>query len=103
MSEPRAMAPASPLPWREGQIGNLRVYAADGQGERSGLVAETFARENTRYIVHACNLYPELVAALNAFLKKWPEVEKRINGAFALQQVRSGVAYDGPNLVAELD
>ena len=55
--------PATPLLWHsEGQ----RV---EGDGNPAGTVAETVAREqygakDAAYIVHACNAYPKLVAAL---------------------------------------
>lgn len=44
-----------------------------------------------------------LVAAVDAFLKKWPSVEERIGGVFSLQQVRTGVGYSGPTIGHEID
>lgn len=45
----------------------------------------------------------QLVASVEAFLTKWPDVEQRINGMFGLQFARSGVQYDGPNIGAEIE
>ena len=41
--------------------------------------------------------------AVEKFLKKWPEVETRINGEFGLQQARTGYCYSGPTIGHEID
>lgn len=58
--------PATPLPWdwmsndKEGGAG-IVVLRSDGQIEE---VAADATRADAAYIVHACNAYPRLVAAL---------------------------------------
>jgi hypothetical protein len=44
------MKPATPLPWHPMKVGGRQDYAADPQ--------------DARYIAHACNAYPKLVAEL---------------------------------------
>lgn len=41
--------------------------------------------------------------AVEAFLAKWPAVEKRVNGMFGLQFARSSVQYDGPTIGVEIE
>lgn len=64
------------LPWTEGIVGNPRIYATDGLGPLSGLVAEVAAcgdplvrRERLRFIVKAVNNHDKLVEALGKALK----------------------------------
>lgn len=68
MSAPK---PATALPWREKGMGlgstgaRMEIRsAADGTG-----VCEYLNSEDTAYIVHACNHYPQLVAALRDLLE----------------------------------
>ena len=53
--------PISVAPWRTGDAGRT-VFAAD----KPKVVAACRAKGDAAYIAHACNAYPELVAALRA-------------------------------------
>lgn len=57
---------ASPAPWREGVDGNLRVYAADGLGERSGPVAGFVRRADVTFIASARTDIPALCDEIEA-------------------------------------
>ena len=48
-------------------------------------------------------LRDQAMQLIQKFMDKWALVEPRINGVFALQYVRMGTQYDGPNLGEELD
>lgn len=59
------------LPWTEGIVGNPRIYATDGLGPLSGLVAEVAScgdplvrRERLSFIVKAVNAHDKLVDRL---------------------------------------
>jgi len=47
------LAKATPGPWRDGQIGNFRVYGPDGRGSDSGLLSTAFNRENATFIANS--------------------------------------------------
>lgn len=63
----------SPLPWTRGQLGNLRIYAADTHGPDSGVVAQVIvgphATTNAALIVRAVNSYAAMKEALKPFAK----------------------------------
>lgn len=52
--------------WREGRDGNLRVYAPDGQGEHSGLIAVVFKGHD---YVRLIALAPDLLEILRQAVK----------------------------------
>lgn len=41
--------------------------------------------------------------AIDAFLAKWPSVDKVISGMFSLQWARTGHQYSGPTIGPEID
>ena len=55
--------PATPLPWKYGELSES-VISLRGQLACSVDDCGADAAQNAAYIVHACNAYPELVAAL---------------------------------------
>lgn len=57
-------ARSSALPWREGHDGNLRIYAADGEEDRSGPLATVLRRADLSTIVALVNAAPHVEAAL---------------------------------------
>ena len=67
--------PATSLPWINGfAIDRANIYQDDGTGLDNTCKharADTF--QDADYIVHACNAYPELVAALRRFADRSDE------------------------------
>ena len=53
------MKPATPLPWQSAQY---ETFSNIVQGQKR--IGSSFKHQDAAYIVHACNAYPELVAAL---------------------------------------
>ncbi len=57
-------------PWRRGQTGNLRIYAPDGLGARSGPIAEVFtggdAPGTAAFIAAARTALPQALATIRA-------------------------------------
>lgn len=43
------------------------------------------------------------IEAIRAFMEKWPEVERIVNGYISLHFARTQVQYSGPSLAPELD
>ena len=86
----------APLPWTSTWAGE--VLDAHGLFR---IEADSVA--DAEFIVRACNSHDALVQALKAFLEKWPDVEKHVNGYIGLHFARTGVQYAGPNIAAELD
>lgn len=66
-------APATPLPWKpHGEPRYSSVREATTDGAPRCVVRAGGSKRNSQdadYIVHACNAYPELVAALRERLK----------------------------------
>ena len=69
------MKPATPLPWTISKYGQISENGADEPLSVAGGVSVpsgthnpqvVVAKQNAAFIVHACNAYPELVAALRA-------------------------------------
>lgn len=61
------MKPATALPWQVDD--DFHILAADGESiiaptECDAKLGECYTAEDAAYIVHACNRYPVLVAAL---------------------------------------
>ena len=69
MTTPTAK-PATPLPWEmtRDSYAVMRIWGADGYDvactKGDGSIPIKGRYDNAAYIVHACNAYPELVAAL---------------------------------------
>ena len=68
------MAPSTPLPWQVDD--DFRILDAAGESiiaptECDAMLGECYQAEDAAYIVHACNRYPELVAALRAIRQRW--------------------------------
>lgn len=105
--KPRYTPEHSPLPWRRGQAGNLRIYAADGMGSDSGSIAEIYSHSercsaNIEFIVRAVNAHEGLIEALESYEKailaltdkqlidNQPLMGAVVNGRAALAQAKGG-------------
>ena len=80
------MKPATPLPWTISKYGQISENGADEPLSVAGGVSipggthnpqVKVAKENAAYIVHACNAYPELVAALRASLDMYAPFQEQ--------------------------
>jgi hypothetical protein len=58
-----AHRPGTPLPWRVGDAGH-GVFGPPNGKPAPEMVADVRRADNCRFIVHAANAYPKLVAAL---------------------------------------
>jgi hypothetical protein len=90
----------------EALVTTLQEEKAEALADPAEQRAERFALEAydlAGRLSEAESSLRSLRASIEAFLKKWPEVEKRINGLFGLQYARTGVQYDGPTIGAEIE
>lgn len=74
--------PASPLPWSVSPCGNGGMFL-----NRERQTLQVWPSEDAAYIVHAANLYPKLVAALESmilFAKDYHEGDPLIDRAQAI-------------------
>ena len=92
------MAEHSPAPWRRGQVGNLRIYAADEFGEKSGPIAEVLHRHdpaeraaNARLIAAAPALQ-EACQRAKGELQYMAEKMPHTNARDALEQVKAALS-----------
>jgi hypothetical protein len=79
--------PATPLPWSTGPVMANDSFPLHGRIDAVGNVARG---RDAAYIVHACNAYPELVAALRSSERQL----STLGSAFA-QDVRALLAKLG--------
>jgi hypothetical protein len=61
---PSTLAPLSPLPWHVGPHYKTDIESSQGRVAEIGFINSPHGICDAAYIVHACNLYPELLAAL---------------------------------------
>ena len=65
--------PATPLPWKLGTRYPCRILGVASACEDQDEGTETEGqKQDAAYIVHACNAYPQLVAALSKMLANGP-------------------------------
>jgi hypothetical protein len=73
------MKPAAKLPWRATPAvqNNGPNYYAIGTGKwGDDSAAHAFDAETAEYIVHACNMYPQLVEALSEIVAEFDRMDK---------------------------
>lgn len=81
------------LPWRRGQQGNMRIYAADGRDPHSGCIADVLRPGYVEFIVRAVNSHHDLLAALKAIVKGYdgPTVDIGTAVAAAIPAARAAI------------
>ena len=83
------MKPKSPLPFR---YIRFSAESCNIRGANRSNVADYVLEQDAAYIVHACNLYPELVEALQAVWDVAKDVPSVSNRAELVTQVRAALA-----------
>lgn len=108
---PRAQTEAllSVLEWSRERLANTyRIAAVKSGADRDSWLEDASYWEQIVSILSASPGSPraqteEPIEAIRAFMAKWPEVERIINGYFSLTVARTGAQYSGPSLAPELE